>query len=228
MLPVLLFELEGVLADTAAARRAALAQSFADEQLTFHDDECAEVCAGRTVRSAVVAALGELGVERDVVAIDLLTLRAERHFAARLAKGISLVNGARELLDALGGRTTLGIVTRAARPEVDFVLGLAGLEAAFGCIVSAEDCVDPKPSPAPYHMALARLARRNLDTTGALAIEDGLDGIRSAHAAGLGCIAVGDLPAHHAIEADGYLPLLADLTAAGLDELAARIRTRVA
>jgi beta-phosphoglucomutase-like phosphatase (HAD superfamily) len=228
MPPVVLFELEGVLADTAAARRDALGRSLADEHLTLASEGIAEACAGHDVRAAVVAALRRLGAERDDVGTDLLTLRAERHFAARLGKGFSLIAGARELLDALAGRATLGIVSRAARREVEFVLDLAGLENAFACVVAAEDTGERKPSSAPYHLALARLARRGLATTEAVAVEDGLDGIRSAQGARLPCIAVGDVPAHHAMEADGFIASLGELTVSGLMAMASRMRTRVA
>jgi beta-phosphoglucomutase-like phosphatase (HAD superfamily) len=228
MPPIVLFELEGVLADTGASRRAALVHSLAEEHLTLDDHACTEACARRPVRAAVVAALQHLGAERDEIGIDLLTLRAERHFASRLGQGLSLVAGVHEMLDSLAARATLGVVSRAARREVEFVLGLAGLDATFACVIAAEDGTEQKPSPAPYRVALTRLARRGLLTAGALAVEDGLDGIRSAHAAGLPCIAVGDLPAHQAMEADGYIAVLGNLTHEGLEEMAARFRTRVA
>ena len=54
-----------------------------------------------------------------------------------------------------------------------------------------------------------------------VAVEDGLPGIRAARAAGIPCVVVGDVPAHVALEADGYLPSIAGLTAARLLEIAA-------
>jgi len=50
----------------------------------------------------------------------------------------------------------------------------------------------------------------------AVAIEDGLPGVQSARAAGLATIVVGDVPAHVALEADGFVSSIAGLTADGI------------
>jgi beta-phosphoglucomutase-like phosphatase (HAD superfamily) len=88
--------------------------------------------------------------------------------------------------------------------------------------VAAEDA-PAKPSPEPYKLALARLqrARARLVRGTVVAIEDGLPGIRSARAAGLATVVVGDVPAHVALEADGYVASIAGLTAESLLSLVA-------
>ncbi|NUQ13132.1 MAG: HAD family phosphatase, partial [Gemmatimonadaceae bacterium] len=81
----------------------------------------------------------------------------------------------------------------------------------------------PKPSPEPYRLALARVqrARARVVRGTVVAIEDGRPGILSARAAGVACVAVGDVPAHVALEADGYVPSIAGLTAERLLSLVA-------
>jgi beta-phosphoglucomutase-like phosphatase (HAD superfamily) len=54
-----------------------------------------------------------------------------------------------------------------------------------------------------------------------VAIEDGLAGINAARAAGIATVVVGDVPAHVAIEADGYIPSIAGLTPDSLLSLVA-------
>lgn len=217
---VLLFEFEGVLVDTAAARRAALARSLGDDGLLLPEPPGDDPYAGLGVRAAAAAALAVAGAVRDETAADLIAFRAERYFAERAGRGLSLAPGVPELLEALAGRATLALVTRAGRREVEFVLGLGGLTHAFACVVTADDPVDPKPSPAPYALALERLRRRGVPVAPtALALEDARPGVRAARAAGLRVAAVGPLPADVAMEADAYLPTLAGLTPASLDAL---------
>jgi HAD superfamily hydrolase (TIGR01509 family) len=223
MFDVALFEFEGVLFDTAAARRDALRRALADDGLPLPADSTR--CAGLPVHDAVLAAAG--GRLPDDTAVELAVLRAGRYFDECAAGGLALAPGAVELVHALVGRVRLGVVTRASRREADRALSLAGLDFAFACIVAAEDAVAPKPAPAPYEAAIARLGRRApVVRDRVVALEDALPGIRSARAAGLRCIAVGGLPVHDALHADAYVPTLAALTPAELQTLVTPERVR--
>lgn len=218
---VLLLEFEGVLVDTRAMRREALARALAEEGLAS-DVRGREDAAGLPTRGAAAAAVARAGRAGDETLAELVTLRAERHFAALLGKGVSLAPGARELVGAAAGATRLGLVTRASRREVEFVLALAGFDAAFECVVAAEDVASPKPSPEGYRRALDRLARRRaVRPTDALALEDAAAGARAARAAGVPCVAVGPLAAHEALEADAAVPSLAGQSLSTLAALVA-------
>ena len=214
MLDTVFFELEGVLADTASARREALRASLRANGIELTAREYRDTCAGLDTEEAVRAAHRLRAVRLDDTDAGLTARRAEDRYRASLGKGLVLAEGARETLERLHDAARLGLVTRAGRAEAGFVLSLARLEHLFTCVVAAEDARATKPSPAPYRVALDRLQRRTPEQRrGAIvAIEDGLPGIRSARAAGIPCVVVGDVPAHVALEADGYLPSIAGLT----------------
>ncbi|MDF1504477.1 HAD-IA family hydrolase, partial [Roseisolibacter sp. H3M3-2] len=111
-----------------------------------------------------------------------------------LAAGVSLAPGVRATLGALGGTLRLGLVTRARRREVDGVLALAGLEAHFACVVTADDVRVPKPAPDGYRAALARLAARGgVDPARTVAFEDAAAGVAAARGAGLRVVRVAPL-----------------------------------
>ena len=55
-----------------------------------------------------------------------------------------------------------------------------------------------------------------------VALEDSLDGIRGARGAGLRCVAIGDLPAHVAMEADALIPAITGIDAHTVERLVAR------
>lgn len=228
MYDVLLFELEGVLAETGDARREALLRSLADEGLTITAEQYADACAGFPVREAAAAAVAAGRAQRDETALDLIALRAERYFAASIANGVSLAPGAGEFIARAQGRARLGLVTRASRRDVEFILGLAGWEAAFETVVTCDDAHTQKPSADPYEVALDRLSRRrSVRPLGILALEDGPAGILAAHAVKIRCVAVGEVAAHHAVNADAYAPSLEGHTVESLAELVQRGREQV-
>lgn len=214
-----LLELEGVLVETHEVRRGALLRALAEEGITSDLVAYDDLAHGLPVRGAARALAAAAGEDVDEVAIELVALRAERHFAESLGSGIMLTEGARDALGALHGVTRLGLVTRANRREVEPILDAADASFLFECIVTADDVGDtPKPDPAAYHSAVRRLARRRAITAAdAIALEDGRAGIRAARAAGLRCLAVGDVPPFRALDADGYLPTLRGATLDSLD-----------
>src|SRR5688500_1089977 len=100
MLDALLCEFEGVLADTARPRLDALRASFSADGELLGDAELRRDCAGLPMGAAVRAALATLGQQRDDSAVALLTLRAERELASRLARGLVLAEGVRDFVEA--------------------------------------------------------------------------------------------------------------------------------
>ena len=223
MFEVVLFELEGVLAETGSLRRDALVRSLAEDGVVISPEEYDAVCAGFPVRQGALTAVAVRSMPRDDTAIDLITLRAERYFAEGAGRGLSLVRGAHEFLEDAAGRARLGIVTRASRREVDLLLSMAGLDATFEVVITAEDVTSPKPSPESYERALERLSRKRVPRPAStLALEDGPLGIMSAHAVRLRCIAVGEIPVYHAVHADAYIPSLEGHSVASLYELVSR------
>jgi len=223
MIDAVLFEFEGVIADTSATRRRALLETLREDGLAVSESEYIEHCAGRPVRASVRAALALRNFPRDETWIDLLAMQADRRFADLIGTGLSLVDGARELIESLQGRTRLGIVSRASRTDIDATLALAQLDHAFEFIIADDDAFQPKPSPAPYLGALRRLTRRrSVKATHVVALEDGVAGIRSAKSAGVRCAAVGPLPVHLAVDADALIPSLIGQRAPTIDSLTCR------
>lgn len=220
-LDTVLMELEGVLADTAAARRTALGAGLAAETGRAVDDAALAHGDALAPRLAVAAVARAHAPDLDDTGRDLAALRAERHFAEASGRGLSLVPGARAFVERLAAGARVGIVTRARRRDAELVLGLADLEYVVELLVTADDAVAPKPAAAPYELALDRLARRRpVVRDRIVALEDGAAGIAAATAAGLAVIAVGDVPAHAAMRAAGALPSIDGATVETLQRIA--------
>ncbi len=193
-LDCVLFEIEGILVETAPVRRRAF-------QLAVHEAGLGD--PGEAALDATFAAADDAPFDQladslslrsagaiDLIAASIIALRAEREYSTQLSSGVSLVPGAREKLAELAVLTRLGVVTRASRSAATQLLELAGLETAM-VLVASDDAVAPKPSPRPYQMALERLARRGRPgRPRVVALESGPCGAASAAAAGIPCVLV--------------------------------------
>lgn len=193
-LDCVLFEIEGILVETAPARRRAFQIALREAGL----DESAAVRAAATIAGAFDAPFDQFAEEMslqsdgtiDFTAAAILALRAEREYSTQLSSGVSLVPGAREKLFELGMQSRLGVVTRTSRSTASQLLELAGLETAM-VLVAADDTVASKPSPRPYEMAVERIARRGRPgRPRVVALESGPWGAASAAAAGIPCVVV--------------------------------------
>lgn len=215
-----LMELDGILIDTFAARRVAIADAMRLHGVELTDTEYWEWCAGWPTAQAIAGIARERRLALDATDLELATVRADRALAHSLSKGTMLADGARSAVERLATRHRLAAVSRLRRTDISAVLDLARLEHAFAFVIGAEDATDDKPHPAPYHLALRRLGRYRGGAVGTVvALENGAAGIRAAQAAGLPCIAVGPQPAHIALEASAYVPSLADLDPTSLATL---------
>ena len=221
-----LMELEGVLVETHALRRAALVQALDERGAMLSPADFDDHCHGLPVRLAIAAAISARALEPalDPTDADLAAVRAEAHFLSAIGTGVRLVEGARDALETLRPAAVLAIVTRASRREADAMLAMSGFQFHFDCIVTSDDVpAAEKPEPLAYQTALARLSRRRpVLARDAIALEDGRAGITSARRAGIRCVAVGAMPAFRALDADGYLPQLRGVTIEMLDTLGGR------
>jgi beta-phosphoglucomutase-like phosphatase (HAD superfamily) len=218
----ILMEFEGVVADTFHARRDALAETLAREGLVLSIVEYWDLCAGWPSAAALRALAQHRQLDLDDTAIDLLAMTADRAYTAHVGKGVILVDGARQALERLSARVRLAVVSRLRRTDLEVLLSLGRLDHVFSFVIGAEDSAPGKPDPRPYRLAIQRLGRLRRDSAGALpvvALEDGIAGIRSAHGAGLKCIAVGQLPPHVAIEGDAWLESITGLDIRAIDTL---------
>jgi HAD superfamily hydrolase (TIGR01509 family) len=132
----------------------------------------------------------------------------------RYAGGPPWIPGALEAVHRLAGAFPLGLASSSNRELIDTVLEAGDLAAFFRVAVSSEEVARGKPAPDVYLEAARRLG---VDPAVCVAIEDSHNGIRSAKAAGMGCIAIPNErfpPGEAAAEADVVLGSIAELTAA--------------
>ena len=189
-LKALIFDVDGTLAETEEGHRDAFNRAFAERGLPYRWDQTAyrallETTGGRQRLERFFAEDGMAPDEAASLAAELHLLK-NRHYASIVAEGgIGLRPGIAETLDraqALGIR--LAIATTTGRANLDALFaGIGnGLAARFELTVTGNDVARLKPDPEAYLLALRRLG---LSPDEALAVEDSLNGLCAAEAAGL-------------------------------------------
>jgi len=182
--PAILFDFDGVLADTEPLHWRCWNDVLAPVGLSVTWDDYREHCVGISDRD-FLARLGALG--RPPRTVDELwpfyPLKKEL-FAERATAGGLISDELKELLQRLDPRR-LAVVTSSSRQEIEAILKAEGVLDCFGAAVYGDQVARLKPDPEPYRTAMERLGIDH-----AIALEDSGPGIESARRAGCEVIEV--------------------------------------
>jgi len=177
------FDLDGLLVDSEAV--------WDDVRKDFTEEN-----GGRWHEGAQRDMMGMSSVEwsryvRDQLGVDMEPDEISREVADRVAdtyrERLPLLPGAVEAVHSLARVWPLGLASSSNRHVIELVLDLAEIADCFRATVSSEEVGRGKPAPDVYLEAASRLS---VDSEECVAIEDSTNGIRSAHAAGMGVVAV--------------------------------------
>ena len=200
-----LFDFDGVIADTENVHVAAWERVFARMGLDVSPDQCVR-SAEIDDRDFLTKILASKKIEEG--AVEGWVGRKQELTEMMLKDQPSLYPGVVELIQRLEGRASLGIVSTARRADIELVLKAGGIAGAFAVIVAKEDVSATKPDPESYRTALELLAVSREEV---VAIEDSATGLSAAESAGVRCLAVGHKHANRVWAGDSlFLEDLAD------------------
>ena len=175
---VVLFDCDGVLVDSDASVTAAWSRWAVEHELRPAD--VVAVVHGRRSADTVAALIAE---PQRATALELID-----RYEVQAAREVTAVPGARALLSSMP-RGPWAVVTSGRRELAAARLAAAGLPTPH-VIVTADDVQEGKPDPEGY---LAAAAQLGADAADAIVVEDSLDGIDAARAAGVAAVlGVGD------------------------------------
>jgi HAD superfamily hydrolase (TIGR01509 family) len=120
--------------------------------------------------------------------VDEVVGERVRQYLLAAGDGSTVAEPVREAVRYAAERVPVGVVSSAAREEIEAVLEGAGIADAVDAIVAIEDVSSAKPAPDGYLRALELLGCGPAGD--AVAFEDTDVGIAAAQAAGMRCIAV--------------------------------------
>jgi len=130
----------------------------------------------------------------------------------RYAAGPPWLPGALEAVRRLAAELALGLASSSNRELIDRVLEAGGIADCFRATASSEEVAAGKPAPDVY-LEVAR--QLGVDPAECAAVEDSHNGIRSAKAAGMRCVAIPNAhfpPGEAVAEADAVVGSLDELT----------------
>ena len=174
---LVVFDLDGVLADTAGCHARAFERLWRD--LDLHGPEYSAI-AGRRTREVVSEVSASLRPTAAQVASWVAAKqRYARHCLER--EDIAYPDAGPTLRALAEAGYALAVGTSASRAGAALALGRLALDTAFAAVVTGDDVSAGKPAPEIYALTMARagaLPRRSL------VVEDSAPGIDAALAAG--------------------------------------------
>ena len=183
MIEAVLWDLDGVLVDTAGFHYQAWRQLLSELGRNLSEEEFRRTFG---LRNDLI--LRDMLREVSAEEVRRLSERKEAFFRQHAAGRVTPLPGAVDLVRRArdGGRRT-ALVTSTPQVNIDFVLGQVSLTGAFDTIVAAEDVSRGKPDPEGFLLAAHRLG---VAPERCLVIEDAPGGIEGARRAGMRSLAV--------------------------------------
>ena len=220
-LHAIVFDFDGVIADSEVLHLRAYQQVLAPEGITISNDEYFDKYLGYD-DVGVFKALGrDKGVPMDDGRVKQLIARKSDRYDELSAAGDMLFPGAADFIRTAAAAVPIAIASGALTHEIEEILDRAGLRSLFKVIVGADQTERSKPHPEPYQTAFERLrllTGRDLIPWRSVAIEDSRWGLVSARGADLRCVAVTNTYKADELRPDAEL-VVAGLHALTLDAL---------
>ena len=204
-----IFDFDGVLADTERLHLRAFQQVFSTRGWTLSEAVYFDRYLGYDDEGLIAAFDTDQQLRLAQADLDALSAEKERVFAGYLEAGDVLFPGAKLCVENLAKHFTLGIASGALKAEITNILGAANLLRHFPVIVSAEDVNECKPAPEPY-LSAARLL--GAEPRVCVAIEDSPPGLQAARTAGMRTVGVTTTAARHVLSADVVIDRLEEFT----------------
>jgi len=219
-LQAIVFDFDGVIADSEPLHLKAYQQALAEDGLLLDRDEYFARYLGYDDVGMLQALARDRGLAWTDRHITALVARKGTKLQALLEGDEVLFPGAAAFVRTAAAEVPIAIASGAMRHEIVQIVRAAGLGDLFTTIVASGDTPESKPSPAPYLLAFEQLQQasgRPLDRRRCVAIEDSVWGLESARGAGLRCVGV--TTSYPAAELTGAELVVGGLTALTLSML---------
>ena len=178
--PAVFFDMDGVLIDSEPVWQEAIDQVFGELGIVL-DASMKDHTMGMGNAESMAWVLSQFPGVRATV--SEVCRRIDAGMLQRINAGIGAIPGAADLVRELAGRgVPLALVSTSGPLLMQAVVRAHGFDGWFRVVLSSEDVGPGKPDPAVYREAIRRM---QADPQQSLAIEDTVNGARSAHGAGL-------------------------------------------
>lgn len=178
----IIFDLDGVIIDSEPLHEEAMRLAFAERGVII-EQELLNAIKGKSDKDIIEDWIRQGAI--GTVDVSALILRKHEIYTESLDR-LTAIPGAIDFIREVSEVYPLALTTSAIRLSQERAFSDLGLDAYFKLVVTAEDITRAKPDPEPYQLTVARLGFKPEEC---LVIEDSVNGVRSAVAAG--CFVVG-------------------------------------
>ena len=183
-LEAVLWDMDGVIADTADYHYSAWRDVFGARGVTFSKSDFMRHF-GQRHDTIIKFALGDALTFEEIEAI---AEKKQLLYRERVSKNVVPLPGAIELIELLNkNKIKTAIATSAVPKNIDVILKGLGIQDSFQTIAFGMEVTEGKPSPQIFQLAATRLSVRPADC---VVIEDAIAGVAAAKRAGMKCVAV--------------------------------------
>jgi HAD superfamily hydrolase (TIGR01509 family) len=193
MLKAIIFDCDGVIADTEPLHFAAFQRVLAEEGFTLTEEEYLKTYLAFDDRGCFTTALSPAGAPLAAEKLAELIARKSAYIDPMMQTRLRAFPGVTAFIHRLAERYPLAVASGALRREVEMILDCADVRDCFQEIVTAEDVARGKPDPESFLQAAARLNARNdsnIEPGQCLVVEDSKHGVRAGRRAGMKVLAV--------------------------------------
>jgi HAD superfamily hydrolase (TIGR01509 family) len=223
MLKAIIFDCDGVIADTEPIHMTAFQRVLSEEGITLREEDYFARYLALDDRGCFREAFAGRGDPLTDAGLNQLIGRKSAYVDTAMLADLKLLPGAAEFIELAAGSYPLAVASGALRHEIELVLKFGGLRDCFRAIVSAEDVERSKPHPDPFIKAcdlLNSFSAARIERADCLVIEDSIHGVRAAHEAGMRCLAItNSYPANKLAQADLIVDSLATLSLRDVESL---------
>jgi len=209
-----IWDMDGVLADTAHHHLLAWQETFARRNINFTE---ADFKRGFGIRNDAIIR-NTLGEQTTGAEIETIAREKETTFRRIIGRDVKPLPGALELVGALYERgVKMAIASSTTMENIRLIIGSLGIEKYFKAVITGHDVTEGKPSPRVFLLAAQRLGA---EPKNCIVVEDAVAGVKAAKSAGMYCVAITNThPGEKLNEADLIVDTLETVTVKDLEGL---------
>ena len=209
-----IWDMDGVIADTAPYHFKAWQHVFYKKGVSFTEDDFRRNFGQRN--DTIIRNV--LGEEISQDEIGVIASEKEEDFRQRVSQNIKPLPGAIELIKLLKEHGfSLALASSAPVENIQLIIRGLGINNCFQVIVSGREVREGKPSPQGFLLAAKKL---DVSPGNCIVIEDAVAGVAAAKRAGMCCLAITNThPRTRLMEADLVVDTLEEVTVADLEQI---------
>ncbi len=183
MLKAIIFDMDGVLVDSEGIHHNAEEHVFAEFGVRPTREEWASF-KGTTDKS-IFSHIQKTYLPH--IALEDLLAKKQEIVLSVIRENVKEIPGSVAFVKSLRGKYKLALATSSNTAQRDATLSVFGLTPYFDALISADDVERGKPDPEPYLKVILLLG---VDVSECVVIEDSINGMKSARAAGAKVIGI--------------------------------------